>query len=107
MDIGNRHVVITGAAGGIGTAAIQMAKAMGATVIAVVSDEAKAAIATRAGADSAVPVDGFRQIIAQDSFQKKSRGQKQENKRIKTATGEGRQCMKCLPSPETYIVVGY
>ena len=52
-------VLVHGAAGGIGTAAIQLAKAWGARVIAVVSSEAKAGVAKDAGADEVVLSDGF------------------------------------------------
>lgn len=52
-------VLVHGAAGGIGTAAIQLAKAAGARVIAVVSSEDKAQVAKNAGADETVMVDGF------------------------------------------------
>ena len=44
-------LLVLGAAGGVGLAAIEIGKAMGATVIAAVSDEAKAAAALAAGAD--------------------------------------------------------
>ena len=52
-------VLVHGAAGGIGTAAIQLARAGGARVIAVVSSAAKGAIARAAGADEVIPVTGF------------------------------------------------
>src|SRR5512133_1100558 len=52
-------LLVHGASGGIGTAAIQIAKARGAHVIAVVSDAAKEATAVAAGADEVVPADGF------------------------------------------------
>jgi NADPH2:quinone reductase len=51
-------VLVHGAAGGVGTAALQVAKGMGARTIAVVSDEAKAIVAGRAGADAIVRSDG-------------------------------------------------
>lgn len=57
-------VLVHGAAGGVGTAAIQLAKALDTRVIAVVSDEAKAAVATRAGADHTVPAADFRAAVA-------------------------------------------
>jgi NADPH:quinone reductase len=44
-------VLVLGAAGGVGTAAIQIAKAMGATVIAAASTDAKCAVCRRIGAD--------------------------------------------------------
>lgn len=44
-------VLVTGAAGGIGLAAVQIAKALGATVIAAVSNADKAAAARASGAD--------------------------------------------------------
>ena len=53
-------VLVHGAAGGVGIACIQFAKARGATVIAVVSTEGKAEVARAAGADHAVLVDGFK-----------------------------------------------
>jgi NADPH:quinone reductase len=56
-------VLVHGAAGGVGTAAIQVAKAFGATVIAVVSTEDKAAVARAAGADDTVLAEGFRDAV--------------------------------------------
>src|SRR5215469_1020235 len=47
-------LLVHGAAGGVGSAAIQVARALGARVIAVVSEQAKAEVATAAGADHVV-----------------------------------------------------
>jgi NADPH2:quinone reductase len=52
-------VLVHGAAGGVGTASIQVAKGYGARVIAVVSSDEKADVASAAGADDVVNVDGF------------------------------------------------
>jgi NADPH:quinone reductase len=51
-------VLVHGAAGGVGTAALQVAKGLGARTIAVVSSDAKQRIAERAGADAVVRSDG-------------------------------------------------
>jgi len=56
-------VLVHGAAGGIGTASIQLAKVLGARVVAVVSSDAKAQIARDAGADDVVRVDGFKDAV--------------------------------------------
>ena len=56
-------VLVHGAAGGVGTASLQVAKGYGARTIGVVSSEEKAAIARRAGADEVVLVDGFRDAV--------------------------------------------
>jgi NADPH2:quinone reductase len=52
-------VLVNGAAGGVGTATIQVAKGYGARVLALVSNETKADVARAAGADEVVLVDGF------------------------------------------------
>ena len=51
-------VLVHGAAGGTGTAAIQVANALGGSAIAVVSSEAKEAVARAAGARDVVRSDG-------------------------------------------------
>ncbi len=51
-------VLVHGGAGGVGTAALQVAKGLGARTIAVVSSEAKQKVAERAGADVVVRSDG-------------------------------------------------
>jgi NADPH2:quinone reductase len=53
-------LLVLGAAGGVGTAALQVGRGLGARVIAGVRDEEKAAIARAAGADEVVLLeDGF------------------------------------------------
>ena len=52
-------VLVQGAAGGVGTASCNMAAALGATVIAVVSSTDKVATAEAAGAHHVVLADGF------------------------------------------------
>ncbi|GAA0754557.1 NADPH:quinone reductase-like Zn-dependent oxidoreductase [Erythromicrobium ramosum] len=47
-------VLILGAAGGVGLAAVELAKAYGARVVAAVSSEAKGEVAKQAGADAVV-----------------------------------------------------
>jgi NADPH2:quinone reductase len=51
-------VLVHGAAGGVGTAALQVAKGLGARTIAVVSSEDKERVARQAGADLLVRSDG-------------------------------------------------
>jgi NADPH:quinone reductase len=52
------RVLVHGAAGGVGTAALQVAKALGASTIAVVSSDEKERVAREAGADEVVRADG-------------------------------------------------
>jgi NADPH2:quinone reductase len=56
-------VLVHGAAGGVGTAACQLAAAYGARVVAVVSTPAKGEVARAAGAHEVVLVDGFRDEV--------------------------------------------
>jgi NADPH:quinone reductase len=51
-------VLVHGAAGGVGTAALQVAKGLGATTVAVVSSDEKEQVAREAGADDVVRSDG-------------------------------------------------
>ncbi len=53
-------VLVHGAAGGVGTAAVQLAAALGAHVIAVTSSPEKAEVAKKAGAHETVLADDFR-----------------------------------------------
>jgi NADPH2:quinone reductase len=51
-------LLVHGAAGGVGTAAIQVGRGLGARVLAVVSDDPKAAVAREAGADDVLESGG-------------------------------------------------
>src|SRR3954470_3715869 len=56
-------VLVHGAAGGVGTAAIQVSKGLGARVIGVVSSDEKERVARDAGADEVVRADGFKDAV--------------------------------------------
>jgi NADPH:quinone reductase len=58
-------VLVHGAAGGIGTATIQLAAGLGAHVIAVASTPEKQELARTAGAHETVPADGFKDAVAE------------------------------------------
>jgi NADPH2:quinone reductase len=58
-------VLVHGAAGGVGTATIQVAKGYGARTIAVVSTQEKEQVARAAGADDVVRLDGFKDAVAE------------------------------------------
>jgi NADPH2:quinone reductase len=61
-------VLIHGAAGGVGTASIQVAKGLGAKTIALVSSEEKAGVARDAGADEVVLLsDGWKDEVVERS----------------------------------------
>jgi NADPH:quinone reductase len=55
---GGETVLVHGAAGGVGTASLQVARGLGARTIAVVSSEEKARVAHEAGADEVLRTDG-------------------------------------------------
>jgi NADPH2:quinone reductase len=55
---GGETVLVHGAAGGVGTASLQVAKGLGASTIAVVSTDEKERIARDAGADEVLRSDG-------------------------------------------------
>jgi NADPH:quinone reductase len=54
----DESVLVHGAAGGVGSAALQVAKGLGARTIAVVSNDEKERVAREAGADEVVRSDG-------------------------------------------------
>ncbi|MGQ0482677.1 MAG: NADPH:quinone oxidoreductase family protein [Pseudonocardia sp.] len=56
-------VLVHGAAGGVGTAVTQLAVALGARVLAVVSSPTKADVARACGAHEVVEVDGFKDAV--------------------------------------------
>lgn len=56
-------VVVNGAAGGVGTAVIQVARGLGLRTVAVVSTPQKADVARDAGADQTVLLDGFKEAV--------------------------------------------
>ncbi len=60
------QVLVHGAAGGVGTAALQVAKALGAKTLAVVSSDDKERVAREAGADEVVRSDGSWREQAQE-----------------------------------------
>jgi len=61
-------VLVHGAAGGVGTASLQIAKGLGARTIALVSSDAKAQVASDAGADEVVLLgEGWKDTVVERS----------------------------------------
>nr|WP_296430270.1 NADPH:quinone oxidoreductase family protein [Roseovarius sp. BRH_c41] len=59
------RVVVTGAAGGVGLAAVQLAYALGAEVLGIVSSEDKAQVVRQTGADALIVADREEEAVKQ------------------------------------------
>ena len=67
-------VLVLGAAGGVGTAAIQIAKAVGARVIAAASSDEKCALCTQLGADATINYGGLAPANLRDEIKRLTDG---------------------------------
>jgi NADPH:quinone reductase len=61
--VGGETVLVHGAAGGVGSASLQLLRAVGVRAFAVVSTPAKAELARAAGADETLAPNGFRDAV--------------------------------------------
>ena len=95
-------VLVHGAAGGVGTATLQVAKGLGGRTIAVVSTEEKAAFARAAGADEVVVGPGFRDEV------KELTGGKGVDVVLDVVGGEAfTDSLRCLAEKGRVLVVGF
>lgn len=95
-------VVVTGAAGGVGLAAVQVAKAIGAYVIGIAEGEERRAIVRDAGADMVVPASGGRNAVLSATDK---RGADIVFDMVGGATA--RELMRVLAFEGRFLVVGF
>ncbi|KAF1934051.1 zeta-crystallin [Didymella exigua CBS 183.55] len=96
-------VLVLGASGGLGVMAVQIAKALGAKVIAVVGDAEKADVVRRIGADAVVDYHD-------DKWEDKVRDLTPENQGVEVvydSIGAVESGIKCLKYRGRVVVVGF
>ena len=95
-------VLVHGAAGGVGTATLQVAKGLGARTIAVVSTQEKADFARAAGADEVVVGPDFRDAV------KELTGGKGVDVVLDVVGGDAfTDSLRCLAEKGRVLVVGF
>lgn len=100
-------VLINGAAGGCGSAAVQIAKAAGARVIAVAGGPAKTRLATTLGADDVIDhaqLDGERAL---SSAVRELTGGRGVDVVFDNVGGDVRDLVRCLAWNGRFLVVGF
>lgn len=98
-------VLILGAAGGCGSAAVQIAKAAGATVVAVAGGVEKCDLARRLGAD--VVIDHQRCESLSAAVKSETAGRGVDVVFDTVGGGDIREPMRCLAWDGRYLVVGF
>ncbi|MEI2715293.1 MAG: NADPH:quinone oxidoreductase family protein [Nocardioides sp.] len=95
-------VLVNGAAGGVGTATLQVAKGYGAKTIALVSTEEKAEVARSAGADEVIVGSDFRDAV------KDLTGGRGADIMLDVAGGDAfTDYLRCLAEGGRLLVVGF
>jgi NADPH2:quinone reductase len=111
--IAGETVLVTGASGGCGSAAVQIAKALGARVVAVVGGAEKAALATALGADDVIDHralnGGERALSARVHELTGGRGVDVvfDNVGTPEGTDDIRDLVRCLAWNGRFLVVGF
>ncbi len=98
-------VLVLGAAGGCGSAAVQIAKAMGAQVIAVAGGPEKCALAARAGADHTV--DHLTETALSSRVREITGGRGVDVVVDNVGGADIREYLRCLAWNGRYLVVGF
>lgn len=96
-------VLVTGAGGGVGLAAIDVARSFGARVIAVASTEEKRSLALRAGADAAIASDDDVKARARELTD----GQGIDVVYDVTGGDVAEQALRALRFDGRYVVIGF
>ncbi|MDG3010478.1 NADPH:quinone oxidoreductase family protein [Rhodococcus sp. D2-41] len=101
-------VLVHGAAGGVGSASVQLAHALGAKVIAVVSTEQKAEFARRTGADEAVLVGGSDDVPGFKDTVKQLTGGRGVDLVVDPVGGDRfTDSLRCLAPEGKLLVIGF
>ena len=100
-------VLVTGAAGGCGSAAVQIAKAAGARVLAVVGGPDKAALATALGADEVLDHHTFHDERALSSGVAALTDGRGVDVVCDNVGGDVRDLVRCLGWNGRFLVVGF
>lgn len=97
-------VLVLGAAGGVGYTAVEIAKAMGATVIAAASSDAKLAYAREAGADMTI---NYAEASLKDSVKELTQGRGADVVYDPVGGDLAEQALRATAWHGRYLVVGF
>jgi NADPH2:quinone reductase len=97
-------VLVLGAAGGTGSAAVQLARALGATVVAVVNGDAKAAHCRGLGAHHVV--DRSRETVP-DAVRRLTDGRGADVVYDPVGGDAGKEALRCIANEGRFLVVGF
>lgn len=98
------NLLVLGASGGVGIAAVQLGKAMGARVIAAASTEQKLAVARRAGADATIDYSDGK---LKDKVKELTEGKGADVIYDPVGGGLFDQCMRCINWYGRVLVIGF
>ena len=97
-------LLVLGAAGGVGLAAVQIGKLMGARVIAAASSPEKLALCKQHGADELID---YSKASLKDEIKKLTKGQGADVIYDPVGGALGEECLSCIAWNGRYLVIGF
>lgn len=97
-------LLVLGAAGGVGLAAVQLGKLMGARVIAAASSADKLALCTAQGADAVID---YSKESLKDAIKTLTKGQGADVIYDPVGGALGEECLSCIAWNGRYLVIGF
>ena len=97
-------LLVLGAAGGVGTSAIQLGKRMGARVIAAASSDEKLALCKQLGADEGI---NYSKESLKDGIKRLTKGNGADVIYDPVGGALGEECLSCVAWNGRYLVIGF